>query len=63
MRKTYLLFAIMFSFLGLRRTPELMSPDTSEVKLVVTEYLKNLDTAWQLVFAPDVRVFFTERVG
>ena len=32
-------------------------------KLVTEEWLKNLDTPWQIVFAPDGRTFFTERPG
>jgi glucose/arabinose dehydrogenase len=32
-------------------------------KLVTEEWLKNLDTPWQIVFAPDGRIFFTERAG
>jgi glucose/arabinose dehydrogenase len=36
--------------------------DTS-IKLVTEEWLKNLDTPWQIVFAPDGSVFFTERPG
>lgn len=33
------------------------------VRLVTEEWLMNLETPWQIVFAPDGRTFFTERVG
>ncbi|MFM2387535.1 MAG: hypothetical protein RL660_2292 [Bacteroidota bacterium] len=32
-------------------------------KLVTQEWLKDLETPWQIVFAPDGRIFFTERAG
>jgi glucose/arabinose dehydrogenase len=35
----------------------------TEAKLVTQEWLKDLDTPWQIVFAPDGRIFFTERPG
>ena len=33
------------------------------VRLVTQEWLKDLETPWQIVFAPDGRTFFTERSG
>jgi glucose/arabinose dehydrogenase len=36
---------------------------TNEFKLVTQEWLKDLETPWQIVFAPDGRIFFTERAG
>jgi glucose/arabinose dehydrogenase len=32
-------------------------------KIVTKEWLKDLQTPWQIVFAPDGRIFFTERSG
>ena len=35
----------------------------TNVKLVTQEWLKDLKTPWQLAFAADGRIFFTEREG
>lgn len=45
-------------------TPTVTQPaDTGPVEPVATTLLSNLDTPWQIAFAPDGRMFFTERSG
>jgi glucose/arabinose dehydrogenase len=54
-----LIFAILISTLGCKKT----SNTTGNDKLITQEWLKDLETPWQIVFAPDGRIFFTERAG
>jgi aldose sugar dehydrogenase len=58
MRKICLFILILFFCTACRK-----SETDSSIKLVASEWLKNLDTPWQLAFAPDGRIFFTERPG
>lgn len=37
--------------------------DRASAKIVTEEWHKDLETPWQIVFAPDGRIFFTERPG
>ena len=38
-------------------------PEDTTYTLTVTDFIKNLDTPWEIAFAPDGRIFFTERAG
>jgi aldose sugar dehydrogenase len=57
--KNLLLFILIFiTFSACQKV------ETDETaKLVTQEFLKDLDTPWQIDFAPDGRIFFTERPG
>jgi glucose/arabinose dehydrogenase len=58
MKKFFFLMLLMSCFAACQK----QEVDTS-AKLVTEEWLKNLQTPWQIVFAPDGRIFFTERAG
>ncbi len=40
-----------------------ITPIDTTYSLTVTDVIKNLDTPWEIAFAPDGRMFFTERAG
>jgi glucose/arabinose dehydrogenase len=52
-------FAIAICVFACRKT----NFNESKDKIVTQEWLKDLETPWQIVFAPDGRIFFTERAG
>ena len=59
MKKSLFIILVMGSVLGCIKS----DVAHTEAKIVVSEWLKNLDTPWQITFAPDGRIFFTERLG
>jgi aldose sugar dehydrogenase len=58
MKKFILIMLVVVGFAGCKKNE--FDKDT---KLVTAEFLKDLDTPWQIAFAPDGRIFFTERPG
>jgi aldose sugar dehydrogenase len=58
MKKLFFLILLVGSVITCRK---LETDETA--KIVTQEWLKDLDTPWQIVFAPDGRIFFTERAG
>jgi aldose sugar dehydrogenase len=58
---TLIAFLLAFAF-GCERTQTVPNPET-DAKLIVKDWQKNLDTPWQMAFAADGRIFFTERPG
>jgi aldose sugar dehydrogenase len=58
MKKIIFLAAVLVSLAGCKK-----ATFDENAKLITKDFVKNLDTPWQLAFAPDGRVFFTERPG
>lgn len=58
MKKYLIIFLVIVSFSA---CDKLEYDQTA--KIVTKEWLKDLQTPWQIVFAPDGRIFFTERSG
>jgi glucose/arabinose dehydrogenase len=62
MKKISLFVALMIAIVFACKKSEVQPLDTP-AKLVTEEWLKDLQTPWQIVFAKDGRIFFTERAG
>jgi glucose/arabinose dehydrogenase len=58
MKKIILLMLVIAGFSGCKK-----NEFDKDAKLITAEFLKDLDTPWQIAFAPDGRMFFTERPG
>jgi glucose/arabinose dehydrogenase len=58
MKKTFFLLLLSLSIITCKK-----STFDESAKLVTKDFVKNLDTPWQLAFTTDGRVFFTERPG